>query len=84
MPPRAIPAFNKKELELLLVEQMAQLEAMKALLIELKLVSEQEFSFLVKKANELVMERLAREGVVKTVRVFQGPSTALDLLKDDE
>jgi hypothetical protein len=84
MPPRAIPGFNKKELELLLVDQMAQLEAMKALLVDLKLVSEQEFSFLVKKANERVMERLAREGMVKTVRVFQGPSTAPDLLDDDD
>lgn len=84
LPPRNIPSFNKKELELLLLEQMAQLDAMRGLLVELKLVSEGEFDFLVKKANERVMERLAREGVVKTVRVFPGSSSAHDLLDDEE
>ncbi len=81
--PRGIPSFNKKELELLLLEQMAQLEAMRALLVDLKLVSEAELDFLVKKANQRVMERLAREGVVKTVQVFPGSSTEL-LGEDDD
>jgi hypothetical protein len=81
--PRGIPSFNKKELELLLLDQMAQLEAMRALLVDLKLVSESELDYLVKKASERVMERLAREGVVKTVRVFPGSSTELLGEEDD-
>jgi hypothetical protein len=82
--PRAYPAFNKKELELLLFEQMAQLEAMRSLLVDLKLVTNQEFEFLMKKASERVMERLSREGLVKTVRVFPGASAAEELREEGD
>ena len=81
--PRGLPGFNKKELELLLLEQMAQLEAMRELLVDLKLVTDSEFEFLVKKASARVMQRLAREGF-KTVQVFPGSTAAGDLLRDDD
>jgi hypothetical protein len=77
--PRNLPAFNKQELELLLFEQMAQLEAMRSLLVDLKLVSDQEFEFLVKKASAKVMERMAREGLVKTVQVFPDSEAPQDI-----
>ena len=82
--PRGLPAFNKKELELLLFEQMAQLEAMRSLLVDLKLVSDQEFEFLVKKASGRVMERMVREGLVKTVQVFTGSSAGEQLREEGD
>jgi hypothetical protein len=84
LPTRGLPAFNKKELELLLFEQMAQLEAMRSLLVELKLVSDQEFDFLVKKASQRVMERMVRDGLAKTVQVFPGSSAEAELREEGD
>jgi hypothetical protein len=84
--PRSFPSFNKKELELLLFHQMTLIEAIRDLLIELKMVSPTEFEFLVKKASVRVMKELASEGMMKTVQVF--PELALGRkaidLEDDE
>ena len=84
LPRRSLPSFNKKELELLLLEQVAQLQAMRSLLVNLNLVSEHEFDFLVKKANEQVMERLSREGLFKTVQVFPEGAATSSLLPEEE
>lgn len=84
--PRSFPSFNKKELELLLFHQMTLIEAIRDLLIELKMVSPTEFEFLVKKASVRVFQELASEGMMKTVRVFPELAIgrkAIDLEEDD-